>query len=79
MRLNWKLATLMAECQERGRKVTYRELSEAANLSTSTIYLMVNNQAKRAELETMQKILSFFSERLGRQLDVIDLLAYEKE
>jgi len=78
MKLQWKLAGLMALCQQMQRKVTYRELSEAAGLSTSTIYLMVNNQAKRADLETMEKILDFFSDRLGYTLQVTDLLDYER-
>lgn len=79
MPMTWKLNALLGQCKDAGAAVTYRDLSTATRLSTSTIYLIAQNESKRADLETMESMLKFFSERLGRRLTVDDLLAWEDE
>lgn len=79
MTMTWKLNALLGQCKDAGAAVTYRDLSAATGLSTSTIYLIAQNESKRADLETMDSMLEFFSERLGRRLTVDDLLTWENE
>lgn len=78
MPMVWKLNALLGQCKDTGRPVTYLDLSVSAKVSTNTIYHVANNKAKRADLDTIEAMLKFFSERLGRQLTVDDLLTWEE-
>lgn len=77
--MTWKLNALLGQCKDKGRPVTYRDLSTATGLSTSTIYNIAQNEAKRADLETIEAMLKFFSERLGQRLAVDDVLSWEAD
>lgn len=79
MAVIWKLNGLLGTCKDRGQPVTYRDLATVTGLSTSTIYLIAQNQAKRADLATIEALLGFFSARLGQRLTVDDLLGWEEE
>lgn len=77
--MTWKLNALLGRCKDRGQPVTYRDLSTATGLSTSTIYLIAQNKSNRADLTTIESMLEFFSERLGQRLSVDDVLAWEAD
>lgn len=79
MPVAWKLNVLLGQCKDAGRPVTYLDLSVSAKVSTNTIYHIANNKSRRADLETIEAMLEFFSERLDRQLTVNDLLSWEKQ
>lgn len=78
MPMVWKLNALLGQCKDAGQPVTYLDLSVSAKVSTNTIYHIANNKSLRADLDTIEAMLKFFSERLGRQLTVDDLLTWER-
>lgn len=75
----WKLNALLGQCKDAGEAISYRDLSTATGISTSTIYQIAQNQSTRADLKTVEAMLSFFSEKLGRVLQTGDLLHYEPD
>lgn len=75
--MTWKLNALLGKCKDKGQPITYRDLSTATGLSTSTIYLIAQNKTNRADLGTIEAMLKFFSEKLGEKLKVDDVLAWE--
>lgn len=76
--ITWKLNALLGDCKDVGRPVTYRDISTATGLSTSTLYMIASNRNTRTDLETIELLLNFFSDRLGKSLETGHLLYYEK-
>lgn len=75
--MRWRLRELMGQYQSQtGDKITYEEITEATGLSPNTLSKVGTNKAGRTDLETLERLLYFFSEKLGRELDTGDLLAY---
>ena len=73
--MKWQLNQLIGRCKdETPQGVTYRGISEATGLSTSTLTEIASNRASRADLNTIDALLGFFSEALGEDLSTSDLL-----
>lgn len=76
--MRWKLGELMSRCKAQGKPITYRELSQASGVSTNTIYMLVNGKASRLDLQSMERLLAYFSRELDRPLTTEDLLEYDR-
>ena len=59
--------------------LTYEDIHEATGLSFNTLSTIANNKVKRADLATMERLLDYFSGKLGRQLAIADLLEYRPD
>ena len=68
---------LMEESRKLGHRVTQTELAKAAGVAVPTITRLVNNQRKRPEPEILRSIAKVFTEVLGREITIDDLI--EKE
>lgn len=78
--MKWRLATLLGEYQDlSGKRLSYRALASAVGLSKTTVAAIANNEVQRADLKTMEAILSFMSDSLERPLTTDDLLHYEAD
>jgi DNA-binding Xre family transcriptional regulator len=78
--MRWKLRELLGEYQQTtGDRITYEEITAATNISPNTLSIIGTNKARRADLDTVEKLLTFLSEKIGRQLDTGDLLAYRPD
>lgn len=72
----WRLKELMAQFQlKTGESLTYIQISQETGISISTLSDIGTRKAKRAEIETIDKLLDFFSIKLGKELEVTDLLS----
>ena len=75
--MKWKFSELQGRVQAgTGHKVTYEEISQETGLANQTIANLSTGRAKRLDLSTMERLLDFFSERLGERLTTDDLLEY---
>ena len=70
---------LMEESRKRGHRVTQTELAKAAGVAIPTITRLVNNQRKRPEPGLLQSIAKVFTEVLGREITIDDLIEKERE
>ena len=78
--MRWRLRELMGQYQsETGERITYEEITGATGLSPNTLSKLSTNKAGRTDLETLEKLLGFFSKKLGRQLNTGDLLTWAPE
>lgn len=75
--MKWKLSELQGRVQAKtGQNVTYEDMMTATGLSKQTITNLRLGRARQVGVETMEKLLDFFSERLGERLTTDDLLEY---
>ena len=78
--MRWKLSELIGEYQQAmGERITYEEITAATQISPNTLSIMGTNAAKRADLDTVERLLCFLSGKLGRRLDTSDLLTWVSE
>ena len=70
---------LMEESRKLGHRVTQTELAKAAGVAIPTITRLVNNQRKRPEPRILQSIAKVFTEVLGREITIDDLIEKERE
>jgi DNA-binding Xre family transcriptional regulator len=78
--MRWRLRELLGEYQQTtGERLTYEEITAATDISPNTLSIIGTNKAKRADLDTVGRLLSFLSSKLGRQLDTSDLLTWVPE
>lgn len=61
-----------------GKPVTQQEIADEAGLHLNTVYKLYNNKSTRVDLETMEKLIRFFSDR-GLEIDAGDLFTTLKE
>lgn len=73
----YRIRDLIEESRKLGRRVTQTDLAKAAGVATPTITRLVNNQRKRSNPATLQAIAEVFTEALGREITIDDLI--EKE
>jgi len=75
--MKWRLSELQGRVQAKtGQNVTYEDMMEATGLSKQTIANLRMGRAKQVGVETIDKLLDFFSDRLGERLTTDDLLEY---
>lgn len=77
--IRWRMDDLMAQYEEKtGQKLQTMELVYKAGLSTSTAYLVTKEMPKRIGLQSIDSLLTFFSQHLG-ELKTSDLIDFEFE
>jgi transcriptional regulator with XRE-family HTH domain len=75
--MNWHLKELIGRYEsESGSPLTYREISEETGISTNTITLIARNKSRRADLDTINTLLEYFSRKLDTKLQTGDLLRF---
>lgn len=75
--MEWRFAEMQARYRKHtGQNVTYEEITAATGLSSSTISGIAKNKVKRIDFTTLERLLTFFSQRLGEPLTTSDLLEY---
>lgn len=74
--ITWKLNSLIGECKDGAGGCTYREISHATGLATSILTTIAKNRVSRADINTIDALLKFFSAKLGRTLTTQDLLEF---
>jgi DNA-binding Xre family transcriptional regulator len=78
--MRWKFNELQVKYRRHtGQNITYREITAATGLSSSTISGIATNQVERVDFGTLQSLLSFFSARLGEELTTNDLLEWRPD
>lgn len=76
----WKLNSLVGRCRDRGIEgLEYREIYKATGVATSTLTRIMNNSTKRIDQDTVSSLLTFFSDKLGEELTVNDLLEWKRD
>ena len=71
---NLRIRELIEESRKLGRRVTQTELAKAAGVATTTITRLANNQRKRHDPAILQSIADTFTEALGREVTIVDLI-----
>ena len=72
---NLRIRELIEESRRRvGRRVTQTELAKAAGVTQQTITRLANNQRKRLDPVILQSIADCFTEALGREITIDDLI-----
>ena len=75
--MEWKFKELQGRVQAKtGHRVTYEEITEATGLAKQSITNISTGRAKQVGVSTLEKLLAFFSARLGEPLTTNDLLEY---
>lgn len=77
--LMWKLNTLVGRCKDRGVVVQYRDMSQSTGISTSTLTEIMHGRQKRIDLSTVDRLLTYFSEKLNEDLTIGDLLEWQRD
>ena len=75
--MRWRLKELQGEyLVKTGEALTYEEITAATGLSSNTLSTIATNKARRADLDTFNRLITLFREKLGRPLTAADLLEY---
>lgn len=77
--LKWQLRTLIGEYEDKspGERLTYERMEKETSLSKTLLNRIGKNEAKRADLKTIETLIVYFSEKLGRNLTTNDVLKFE--
>lgn len=76
----WKLNSLVGRCRDKGIDgLGYREIYQATGVATSTLTSIMNNKTTRIDKDTVDKLLTFFSQKLGEDLTISDLLEWKRD
>ena len=70
----FRVKELQEEARRAGKKITLTALAEAADVSTTTIWAIANDESKAPALDILQSIAETFSETLGRRITIDDLI-----
>ena len=78
--IRWTLMQMMGRYQmETGRRLTIGELAAATGVARASITLALGGETTRVDLETLDKLISFFRRELNQAFTVADLLEYTQE
>lgn len=78
--MRWRLKELQGEYQSlTGQRLTYEDITTATGLSPSTLSEISKGRQSRVDLSTLDRLLSLFSEKLGRPMQTGDLLEFVPE
>ena len=76
--VRWRLNSLLAELKDVApNEAAYRSISAATGISTSTLTSIARNESRRADFDTIDALLVFFSGKLGRRLVTQDLVEFQ--
>jgi transcriptional regulator with XRE-family HTH domain len=77
MAMRWHLKELIGRAESVTQTgISYREISAATGISTNTITQIATGKAKRADLDTVDKLLNYFGGKLGEKLTTDELLRH---
>ena len=78
--IHWSLMQMMGRYQmETGKRLTIRDLAEATGVAKASITLALSGETQRVDLETLDRLLTFFRRELNQPFTVSDLLEYTQE
>lgn len=78
--MKWQVNHLIGQYKDHtGEGLSYLELANRAGIAKSTVYLLANNKTQRIDMPVMEKLLTFFSDALGRRLTLDDVVKWEPE
>lgn len=74
--MQWYLKELIGRYESRnpGKNLSYRQMQEETGISTTAIHRIAANKATRADLDTIDTLLTYLEEKLGEKLELTDLL-----
>lgn len=76
--MRWNLRVLRSKCEQHlGHPLPYRQIEEETRISKSTLTGIINNKTERVDFKTVDTLLGYFSKKMGRQLELTDILQYE--
>lgn len=76
--LKWKLDELKHRYEHlSGHTLSYRDIANGSRVSLSTVSKILNHQSQAADFEVADKLLKYFSDKLGYQLTVTDIIGYD--
>ena len=77
--ITWQVDELIKRYEEEsGETLTYRQIADGSGISKSTVWKVLSGQSQSADFAVASKLLVFFSDRLGRELELTDILKYER-
>lgn len=75
--VRWKVASLIGEhLKETSHLIQHKEIAKATGLSANTVGTIVRGGQLRVDLRTLDRLLAYFSGKLGRQMTAADLLEW---
>ena len=73
----FRVKELQEESRRAGKKITLTAIAKDADVSTTTIWSIANDESKAPAISILQSIADTFTEALGRRITIDDLI--EKE
>ena len=70
----FRIDDLILESRRKGNKITQKQLAEAANVVPTTINKIIHGETQAPKMEILIAIASVFTEALGREIKVDDLI-----
>ena len=70
----FRIKALQEEARRAGKKITLTAIAKNANVSTTTIWSIANDESKAPSLSILQSIADTFTEALGRRITIDDLI-----
>lgn len=79
--MKWHLKELIGryESQNPNDSLSYRRIESDTGIGKTVITKIATNKAARLDLATMNTLLNYFSQKLGEELTVDDMLRWEPE
>lgn len=75
--MRWKYEEMKKRYQRRtGERLVYRTITEATGITAATLSAIATGRKEGAEFGTLEKLLAFFSARMGEELTTNDLLEW---
>lgn len=76
--ITWKVDELIKRYEEMsGETLTYRKIADGSGISKSTVWKVLSGQSQSADFAVTSKLLAFFSDKLGQELGLTDILRYD--
>ena len=70
----FRIDELMIECKRSGKKITQKELAEAANVVPTTINKIIHGETQAPKPQILLAIAKVFTQALGREITIDDLI-----
>ena len=78
--MRWRYEEMKKRYQRRtGELHVYRTITEATGITAATLSAIATGQREGVEFGTIEKLLAFFSARLGEELTTNDLLEWRPD
>ncbi len=73
--LKWRLKELLGEYQAKtGQPLHYKDVTSGTGLSANILSVMATNKTRVVNLDTMDKLLTYMSEKLERKVMACELI-----